>query len=498
MKIIKPLLATLSGLYLLGVFIFWTSSYWPSALYWVSGLLQLSPFWVLYLVPVVFAVAAMLAGIRRVMMVNVLSCIVIVFFIAGFNVPFSVIGRKHADKGDILRVVTCNMGTGIDMNLLYAFISEARPDIMVFQEAYPYNQNVIRKILNSDEWHLLFEGHMGIASRLEIMDSEVIEKKMVDGRDGVLAAKYILNAPYGMIYLFNVHLNTPRKGFESVINKGIGGFSKVRQITGFQVAGSDIVSRWAAPYKNVLIAGDFNMTQTSPVYKRYWSKYANAFSRAGRGFGYTYYSGWHGVRIDHILSDSNWRIIRSKAGPDVGSDHKPVIADMIFTGKKIKEPAHKGLPGMDIDEQALFPFEQVNKFRESNVLADEAAATDGNYTLQAISVTGTNQISIKIGPDIWSLTKHPLINFKYMIPAGNMLEIRVRTPFNQWLYMIDTVEGALKNDGNWHEITIDIAGLVKSALPRINSLEEISFFSPNEMISGYPFLIDDFKLMKRE
>jgi endonuclease/exonuclease/phosphatase (EEP) superfamily protein YafD len=81
-----------------------------------------------------------------------------------------------------------------------------------------------------------------------------------------------------------------------------------------------------------VIAGDFNMPTDSDIYQLYWSSYTNAFSAAGLGFGYTKFTRWHGIRIDHILAGPGWRCRRSWVGPDVGSDHRPVLAELTWVG----------------------------------------------------------------------------------------------------------------------------------------------------------------------
>jgi vancomycin resistance protein VanJ len=39
------------------------------------------------------------------------------------------------------------------------------------------------------------------------------------------------------------------------------------------------------------------------------------------------------VRIDHILAGPGWYCARCWVGPDVGSPHRPVLADLIATWK---------------------------------------------------------------------------------------------------------------------------------------------------------------------
>src|SRR5439155_5647959 len=82
----------------------------------------------------------------------------------------------------------------------------------------------------------------------------------------------------------------------------------------------------------VLLAGDFNLPVESAIYRRSWSSFSNAFSTAGLGWGHTKLTSWHGVRIDHVLAGPGWQFRRCWVGPDVGSDHRPLIAEAQWVG----------------------------------------------------------------------------------------------------------------------------------------------------------------------
>ena len=86
---------------------------------------------------------------------------------------------------------------------------------------------------------------------------------------------------------------------------------------------------WRGP---LLLAGDFNLPVESAIYGQYWAQFSNAFSAAGLGLGHTKFTRWHGVRIDHILAGPSWRFRRCWVGPDVKSDHRPLIADVEWVG----------------------------------------------------------------------------------------------------------------------------------------------------------------------
>jgi endonuclease/exonuclease/phosphatase (EEP) superfamily protein YafD len=105
----------------------------------------------------------------------------------------------------------------------------------------------------------------------------------------------------------------------------------LRANTALRTAESEATRRWISRSpRPVLVAGDFNLPVDSVVYRRSWSWLTNAFSQAGTGFGSTKFTRWHGVRIDHVLGGPGWHCRRCWVGPDVGSDHRPVIADMVW------------------------------------------------------------------------------------------------------------------------------------------------------------------------
>src|SRR5207237_8966827 len=80
----------------------------------------------------------------------------------------------------------------------------------------------------------------------------------------------------------------------------------------------------------LLIGGDFNPPSDSPTFAPVRRRFRVGFDEAGRGYGYTYPSRLPWIRIDHILASPDWSIVRCWVGPDVGSDHLPVIAEVVL------------------------------------------------------------------------------------------------------------------------------------------------------------------------
>lgn len=500
MKLIRHLIGICSVGYSLFLCILWASSYWPSKLYWLADLIQMAPLWTLFIPPIILAASAISARMGKVALVNIVSCGVVIFFIMGFNIPFSVIGQERTDTKQYLRVVSCNLGTHVDMRSLDRFISGARPDIIAFQEAYPNNQKVIKSILGWEKWDLSFQGYKGIASRLRIKNVEIINRDIVGGW-GELAVRYDLEGNNGVIHFINIHLDTPRHGIEDVMDTGPGGLSEIKRIAKMQDTESDILSRWVMRYKNVLIAGDFNFSQANPIYTKYWSGFTNAFSRAGSGFGYTRFTRWHGVRIDHILSDGNWKAVHSEVGPDVGSDHRPVIADIEFTGIASKasetgEPAQEKLP-----EQGVLVYENfdisLGKFennRAAVITIDNNTKYQGKNSMKVQPADEANDVSIGIQLDTWTLNTYPMVSFAYKIPKGNPLGLRVKTIFDDQVILARTTTNQLIDDDHWHKISIDVREVMRTGLPNVKSLKGLEFFSEAPAQAARVFWISQFRV----
>jgi endonuclease/exonuclease/phosphatase (EEP) superfamily protein YafD len=88
--------------------------------------------------------------------------------------------------------------------------------------------------------------------------------------------------------------------------------------------------------RGLIVLGDFNMPTDSTIYRRDWAGFHNAFSLTGWGTGQTVRENLRGIelstRIDHILTGNDWWPVRSWVGPNVGSQHLPLVADLAWRG----------------------------------------------------------------------------------------------------------------------------------------------------------------------
>lgn len=308
--------------------ILWTlgDRWWPATVY------LFGPRWVV-LLPLALLVPAAALLRPRLLPLLLAAALVMLFPVMGLRTGWRALlpggGREGA-----LRVVSFNAaGETWAAERLIARVAEWRPQVVAVQEC---TDPVAEALGRLGGWAQRRDGQLCLLSRFPLRSAEVMDRSRFDlvrdaGIGGTSAAvRYTLDAPGGPVQLVNLHLETPRKGLEGVLRGGAEGMAP--NTTARQIE-SRVVARWAVQEQlPLVVAGDFNMPVESHIYRESWGGFANAFSRAGRGFGFTRFNGWIRVRIDHVLAGPGWRVQRAWVGPELGSDHRPVVADLRWTG----------------------------------------------------------------------------------------------------------------------------------------------------------------------
>jgi len=93
------------------------------------------------------------------------------------------------------------------------------------------------------------------------------------------------------------------------------------------------IKNWNLSDKNLIVCGDFNAVPWSPFFKKMLKE--NNLKLASQGFGIN--TSWPTnipflrIPIDHCLVSQNGSIKSYKIGPNVGSDHFPIVAEFGFT-----------------------------------------------------------------------------------------------------------------------------------------------------------------------
>ena len=87
-----------------------------------------------------------------------------------------------------------------------------------------------------------------------------------------------------------------------------------------------------AQTKSLIIAGDFNCTDWSPVFRDLINESGLRDSRIGFGLQPSWPIQFPLLKIpiDHCLVSTDLAVLDRRTGPDIGSDHLPIICDLAF------------------------------------------------------------------------------------------------------------------------------------------------------------------------
>jgi endonuclease/exonuclease/phosphatase (EEP) superfamily protein YafD len=241
------------------------------------------------------------------------------------------LGRVTATAGAAtqVRVISFNIGgTMVAPMSLVAMMAEWQPDILAVQECGETSVEQLRGM--PTYYHDV--GTTCLFTRFPILRVDSLRRDAFRNAQGAAWVKrYRLQGPDGAFDFTNLHLDTPRKGFEAMMDGRDDATTTIAEKTEIRDLESRLARRWAdlGPGPR-LVAGDFNMPTESAIYRRHWSSMTNGFSQAGRGFGYTRRAGWIQLRIDHVLADDGWVVQAARLLPDYGSDHRPMMVDVAY------------------------------------------------------------------------------------------------------------------------------------------------------------------------
>lgn len=95
----------------------------------------------------------------------------------------------------------------------------------------------------------------------------------------------------------------------------------------------ELVARLANDAGPTVVAGDLNCTPWSPHFRRLLAETGLRDSRNGFGIGASWprqFPAICRIPIDHVLHSAGLAVASRRLGPDIGSDHLPVICDLVW------------------------------------------------------------------------------------------------------------------------------------------------------------------------
>lgn len=232
-----------------------------------------------------------------------------------------------------LRVMTYNIKWGYrDAPAALDNIAKAQPDVLLLQDAGAALDGALRPLRNYG-WHEAAMGQYVILSRYPLTD---LEERWITPEHTHTCMRCILHAGKTPIVLYDVHLTTPRWALGAVQENGAEAMGSLEEnVTVRQIQATMVAAHVEGENGPVILTGDLN----APVQSRACRKLLDvglrdAFSETGWGYGFTYGQSTPiqqpFMRIDHLMVSPQWDILSCKVGSPRGSDHTPVIADIVL------------------------------------------------------------------------------------------------------------------------------------------------------------------------
>jgi len=295
--------------------------------------------WV-FLLPLIVLVPAALLLHRMMLLPLLAGAIIVLGPIMGFRTGWRRL--LPAPPGQHVRVVTFNADGGdLVAQMLPTLLADWKPDVVALQECGEMLSTVVRLMPQwRPGWYYHEVTDLCFLSRYPIHEAAVMDRSDLDrmkqsedkefGGAGYVV-RFTLDAPFGQIRVANLHLETPRKGLEGLMEHDL---RRLRLNTEVREIESNRARAWVSQGSGpLLVLGDFNTPVESRIFQEHWGDLTDAFSNAGSGFGMTKYNGWIRARIDHVLSTPEWHVNKVTVFKQTYSDHRPLIVDLTLRAK---------------------------------------------------------------------------------------------------------------------------------------------------------------------
>jgi hypothetical protein len=234
-----------------------------------------------------------------------------------------------SSPGTTIHMMTLNQGTGpLDRAALRLLIRKHSVNVICFQEG---RGRTALEGADAQGWN--FDSSGLIASRFPIVE----ELKPEDPNSfqerwfwALIIKRVKIELPDGRrCMIVCVHMGTMRTALNFLKNGETATAYRYQDWRWKQM--NDLIGRLGdSGDLPVLIGGDFNMPDDSPMMAPLHRQFRDSFREAGWGFGYTRPTAWPFVRIDQILVSPEWDVRHSWVGPDVGSDHLPYLSTVVL------------------------------------------------------------------------------------------------------------------------------------------------------------------------
>jgi len=242
----------------------------------------------------------------------------------------------ETSEGVPLRVMTYNIQLWQRRNVpaILNEILAADPDVLCLQDARGVKNTGLSSYL--EHRNVAMFGQYVFVSKFPVVDATVGDISYDGETHTYLRARIDVDGTE--VVVFNAHLATPRDALSPLRSPALWrlGLVEMRQNQSQRLRQARRLLEDSRGISGPLvIAGDLNAPPPSLVTRMLTDRgLVDAFSAAGRGYGYTFghtlLVGRPFLRLDRILASDHLRPIRAWVGGSSGSDHRPVIVDMVL------------------------------------------------------------------------------------------------------------------------------------------------------------------------
>jgi endonuclease/exonuclease/phosphatase family metal-dependent hydrolase len=246
-------------------------------------------------------------------------------FIVYFNYQdFQISIPTSTQPGTTVKILSMNIGGGVNTKYLKNTLHREQPDIILLQEA---NLQHVKDIF-PESWVNECDGGLCFASNYTFKRVGEFERKIISGW-GHFANYYELSINGQTLPIMNLHLETPRHILSDALHLNVN-WSAIKEFNEKKSTQSQLIETWLAGQSGFVMAGDFNMTVEEQLFQKHFSQFKSAVEEGANGVAYTKYTKWHGVRIDHVLVSDDLRIEDTRILPSVGGDHRAILTTIIL------------------------------------------------------------------------------------------------------------------------------------------------------------------------
>jgi endonuclease/exonuclease/phosphatase (EEP) superfamily protein YafD len=252
-----------------------------------------------------------------------------------FNRSESGAGRLRVMTYNIKDYVTTRRAHGLDE--IAREIGRHDPDILFLQDARQVADKddslAVLSILGDRQTYSF--GQYVVASRFPLHDCGRREMPFREEAHTYVTCVVTVNgAEYDLV---TAHFITPRAGLAATRANPLRGIEEWKENVSDRMTQAEELARDLRSHRRpVILAGDLNAPDTSLVVRTLLDTgLRDAFSVAGVGFGHTWGHSlrlrFSFLRLDHILVGPGFGVADCFVGEGLGSEHRPVIADLYLT-----------------------------------------------------------------------------------------------------------------------------------------------------------------------